>query len=250
VAREQTIRQAKALPPISEGEVPYELPERWVWTRFQTIIFEGLTGLERAKRFQSLDNQFDYFKMNNIGDNGACSWVNMVRVDANKEEVQKYKLRRGDFLFNTRNSYELVGKTCIIDKDPIEPLLFNNNILKVDFGGKLDTIYINLMFNSPVIKELLNNKKSSTTNVAAIYQGKLMELLVIIPPLAEQKAIVAKVNRLMTWCDELEAQVEQRQELLNQTMQAVKREALADTQEKESPPALAAESQAAYQNTP
>lgn len=221
---DKKIKKEKSLPSIEEDEIPYEVPDTWVWCRFQDIIYSGYTGLERSKNFQSLDYTYGYFKMNNIGDYGQCNWDKFTHVEASDDEVVKYSLKKNDFLFNTRNSYELVGKTCIIDKDYTIPLLFNNNIFKVDFGGKNDPGYINLMFSSPVIKKLLDEKKSATTNVAAIYQGKLMELLVVIPPLKEQKAIVEKVNSLMALCDELEQQIETSQTQIELLMQSCLKE--------------------------
>jgi type I restriction enzyme, S subunit len=221
---EKKIKKEKLLPPIDDEDKPCELPNSWVWCRFQHIIYSGYTGLERSKNFQSLDYTYGYFKMNNIGDYGQCNWDKFTHVEASDDEVVKYSLKKNDFLFNTRNSYELVGKTCIIDKDYTIPLLFNNNIFKVDFGGKNDPGYINLMFSSPVINKLLDEKKSATTNVAAIYQGKLMELLVVIPPLEEQQAIVEKVNSLMALCDELEQQVDNSQTQIEQLMQSCLKE--------------------------
>lgn len=61
---------------------------------------------------------------------------------------------------------------------------------------------------SPSGKIVLEEIKSGTTNVCAIYQGKLEELACPLPPLAEQKRIVAKVDELMALCDQLEQQTE------------------------------------------
>jgi type I restriction enzyme S subunit len=207
------IKKEKPLVEIMKEEIPFVLPEGWTWCRFQDVKIDAFTGLERSKNYQSFHFEFDYFKMNNIGDFGQCEWSKIVKVDASKNEVEKFKLNKGDFLFNTRNSYELVGKTCVIDKEVLKPILFNNNILKVDFGDFNSSGYINQMFNSPIIKEHLNAMKSATTNVAAIYQGKLMGLLIPIPPLEEQKAIVSTVNTLFAEVEQLEALTQERIQL-------------------------------------
>ena len=114
------------------------------------------------------------------------------------------RFRTAIFLFNTRNSYELVGKSCVFEYDGSEVVLFNNNILKVVFLDEVLPKYVNLWLNSPPGRFQLDLLKSSTTNVAAIYQGKLAQLPVPLPPTHEQERIVAKVDELMALCDELE----------------------------------------------
>ncbi len=64
---------------------------------------------------------------------------------------------------------------------------------------------MDIWFRSPTGRELIEDLKSNTTNVCAIYQGKLFSFTCPVPPLAEQHRIVAKVNALMALCDRLEA---------------------------------------------
>ena len=148
--------------------------------------------------------------MNNIGNDGQCILSDMTKVNSSEEEVKDYKLFDGDFLFNTRNSYELVGKTCVYRNEKDEIVLFNNNIYRMNFLGNLNKDFINIFFNSVVGKEGLDKLKSSTTNVAAIYQGKLMGLLISIPPFNEQERIVEKVNELMSLCNALEEKLKKK----------------------------------------
>ncbi len=199
------IRKSKLFTPESV-DGPFCLPQSWVWVDFESIKLDSHTGLERAKRLQSESNNYPYFKMNNISTTGLCDFSDITKVDASQEELEKYKLSEGDFLFNTRNSFELVGKTCVFLNPTGEIWLFNNNILKVIFGPGVNNAFANLWFQSPSGKSLLDLLKSNTTNVAAIYQGKLNTLLFPLPPLEEQKRIVAKVDELMGLIDRLEAQ--------------------------------------------
>ena len=61
-----------------------------------------------------------------------------------------------------------------------------------------------LYFNSPVGRRYFESAAKQTTNLASINATELRECPVPIPPLAEQKRIVAKVEDLMRWCDQLE----------------------------------------------
>ena len=227
LVQEKKIKKPKPLPPIEPNETPYELPNGWEWSRINHIVKVAFTGLERAKRYQSADYQYYYFKMNNIDTKGGCDLSNLTKVNASDKEVEKYKLKNDDFLFNTRNSHELVGKTCVYENRSKECVLFNNNILKIQFMGSLSQRFINLWFISPAGKKLLEKIKSSTTNVSAIYQGKLMTLPVPIPPIEEQSYIESKVDQLMALCDELEASLSQSQTDCDRLMEVAVAEILA-----------------------
>ena len=205
--KEGKIKKQEPLLPIKPEEVPYEIPAGWEWVRLGDAIFNAMTGIDRGKSLQSIEYQYPYFKMNNISNVGSCDYTQVTNINASQDERNRYSLSDGDFLFNTRNSAELVGKTCVFSRPDEENWLYNNNILKIEFSPLVDNWFANRWFNSTIGKNELNKIKSATTNVAAIYQGKLMNFLLPLPPFTEQKRIIAKVDELMALCDELEQQL-------------------------------------------
>ncbi len=185
------------------------MPKGWEWTRFEYIIDIFQTGVDKGKQFQSIDNKYYYFKMNNITNDGRCSFDTFTKVDYEGDDIDRYIINNGDFLFNTRNSHELVGKTCVFQKNSNDIWLLNNNIVRVTFLNRILPEIVNLFFISSLGKRELEKLKSSTTNVAAIYQGQLLSFIIPLPPLAEQKRIVARIDELMALCDKLGSQIEQ-----------------------------------------
>ena len=200
------IKKQEPLPEISEEEKPFQSPEGWGWVRFGVLPLEASTGLDKGKSLQSPYFEYLYFKMNNIMNDGGFDLTDVTRVDASPAEVEKYSLEDGDFLFNTRNSRELVGKTCVIRGLGNEPVLYNNNILRARLLF-VSPEFVDYWFRSFFGKQLLEKIKSNTTNVCAIYQGKFFETICVIPPLAEQLRIVAKVDELMVLCDTLKTRL-------------------------------------------
>ena len=90
-----------------------------------------MIGLVRNKASQNTQGSgIPYVKMNNINLRGDVDVEHVVYIHANEDEQKKYKLRNGDILFNTRNSYELVGKTGIV-RDSSKVRVFNNNIMRI-----------------------------------------------------------------------------------------------------------------------
>jgi type I restriction enzyme S subunit len=87
--------------------------EKWKVKIFDEVISDSMIGIVRNNKQQSPANAYRYFKMSNIRNDNGINEDSFTFVNASKDEVQRYKLENNDFLFNTRNSYELVGKTCL-----------------------------------------------------------------------------------------------------------------------------------------
>lgn len=93
----------------------HRLPNGWEWRKLDDIKTSNVIGLVRNTAEQKHSNTYKYIKMNNISNDNKFNPENIVYVDASPDEVEKFSLKKGDFLFNTRNSIELVGKSCIFD---------------------------------------------------------------------------------------------------------------------------------------
>ena len=172
--------------------------DNWEDFTFDEIIQSRLIGLVRNNKSQSDEYPYRYLKMNNIGNDNSFNESNIVNVQATPSEVEKFSLRNGDFLFNTRNSYELVGKICIFQSEAVAPTLFNNNIMRVRFTNEINPSFVALAFSSEGIVDQLEKMKSGTTSVVGIYYKSLRELRIHIPSLSEQNAIVDSLGLLMS----------------------------------------------------
>ena len=181
---------------VPNDEIPYEIPNNWVWTRLEDISYNFQVGLVKSALEQSEDKEYKYLKMNNITNDGKLTLDQLVCVDATLEEYEKFKLKKGDFLFNTRNSYELVGKNTVFDLE--EDYLYNNNILKINFYEGVNSKVISYYLNSPMGRDRLTEIKSGTTNVSAIYAKDLKKVTIPLPPIEEQKEIVRILDNIFT----------------------------------------------------
>lgn len=154
---------------------------------FEALIESNVIGLIKNSREQGDDKAWPYLKMNNITRDNRFDFSSFTCVDATAEEVNKFTLENGDFLFNTRNSHELVGKSCIYESDSNDAVLYNNNIMRVRFQSGFDARFVLLAFSSEGVVDELNRLKSGTTNVSAIYFKDLKSLVIPIPQLRSKK---------------------------------------------------------------
>ncbi|MCG2786441.1 MAG: restriction endonuclease subunit S [Anaerolineae bacterium] len=169
------------------------------------IIDSNVIGLVKNSSEQGAYKEYKYVKMNNITPKNNFDFSKYTCVDATKDEVEKYSLANSDFLFNTRNSKELVGKTCVYSNTEDGPVLFNNNIMRIRFAKTINSCFLNYQFTTKLLQEKLNLMKSGTTNVSAIYYKNLQYLPLLIPPLAEQCTIVGRLEALSAETGRLEA---------------------------------------------
>lgn len=196
------------------------LPAEWSYTSFENIIFESTTGLVRSASEQSNDKQFAYLKMNNLTVDGKFNLLDLQNVDATDSEVEKNQLLVNDFLFNTRNSPELVGKCGVWNKETDFPILFNNNLLRVRFRHTNPYI-VSYWLNSAYGKKQLRELVSATTSVAAIYQKQLFQIKVPIPPLAEQQEIVRQLDLMLAQVEQIKARLDSIPTILKKFRQSV-----------------------------
>lgn len=160
-------------------------------------------------------------KMGNLG----RGYVNLNKVEylpVGESYDESFLLNDGDFLFNTRNSLNLVGKVSIW-RSELPKALYNSNILKISFDKKLvdSSKYMNYLFNSALGLSQLSLIAKGTTSVAAIYYKELKSLIFMLPPLNEQRKILNFLDHETAKIDTLIAKQEKLIELLKEKRQAL-----------------------------
>ncbi len=218
LVKEGKIRKEKPLPPIADDDKPFDLPDGWVWCRLGDVA-DGFQYGSSAKSIK--DGKSPVLRMGNI-QGGQIDWTDLVYTN-DKDEAKKYSLTEGDLLFNRTNSRELVGKTALFDGR--REALFAGYLVRVSMLGKISPTYSNFVLNSKHHREWCDENKTDALGQSNINATKLRDFLFPLPPLAEQQAIVSRVDSLMAVIDELEKQIAERKEQAQQLMQMVLREA-------------------------
>ncbi|SIQ99540.1 restriction endonuclease subunit S [Pontibacter lucknowensis] len=224
LVKEKKIKKEKPLEPISEDEVPYTLPEGWVWCRFGDVAKEMAYGTsEKTNDF----SEVPVLRMGNITSDGKVLYHNLKFISPTIKDLPRLYLKKYDLVFNRTNSYELVGKSGVFDKNDDEFTLASYLIKATLFLDDVDVFYINNYINSSVCRQTqIEPQITQQTNQANFSGSKLKDILVPLPPHTEQEAIVAKVDQLMQLCDKLEKQIQQSKQEAEALMQSVVQEAL------------------------
>lgn len=180
-----------------------EVPQTWSWARLGELVSESLLGLVIPISLQNKKpGGTSYVKMNNISSDGILDLTSIVYVQVNHADIQKYQLKKGDILFNTRNSYELVGKTCVVKTDEM-PMVFNNNIMRIRLAEGINPFFVTYQMNSPTFRDLMIREKKATTNICALYAKDLFPLPIVVAPVEEQRRIVEEIDRCISVVNEV-----------------------------------------------
>jgi len=219
LACEQGIRLPKKRPPVSNSDMPYELPESWAWERIGNLASHVDYGT--SQKADGDTSKVPVYRMGNIAD-GKLSSANMKYVPANIDDLPRLFLHTNDLLFNRTNSYELVGKTGIF-KGPSEKSTFASYLIRIRFPESvLLSEFFTLAMNAPYFRETQIEPEIVQQCGQANFNGtKLSNTVVPVPPLKEQERIVAKIAQLMTLVDDLEQQLTESQSKAEQLMEAV-----------------------------
>ena len=169
----------------------FELPEGWEWSSVDSLVALMQYGTS-AKTSEEIDG-IPVFRMGNII-NGAIDFSNLKYLPENHNEFPGLLLESGDILFNRTNSAELVGKTAVFRNQGF-PCSFASYLIRIrlnKYSPKLFSLYLNSFFGRAWISSVV----SQQVGQANVSGAKLKTLQIPVPPLNEQKRIVAKIEEL------------------------------------------------------
>lgn len=197
------IKKEKPLPEITDDEIPFDIPESWKWIRLQDIILSISAGKSlRCNEVIPEDQEPGIIKVS------AVTW-GTFREEESKTCIslsdwnEEYRICEGDFLISRANTKKLVG-ACVIVESIRKMLMLSDKILRISFASDVDSQYLLYAMRSDVARAQIESSATGTSDsMKDISQNNIREIILPLPPLAEQKRIVAKLEELLPLCDRL-----------------------------------------------
>ncbi len=128
--------------------------------------------------------KYPYLRMNNLTYDGHLDLTNLKMIDIPDSEIEKCIVHRGDVLFNRTNSIELVGKTCVFDKD--EDMVIAGYIIRVRLKSIMLPIVLSYFMNTDALKKKLRNMAKGAVNQANINAQEFKSINIYLPPIELQ----------------------------------------------------------------
>ena len=192
---EKKIKKEKPLVEITDSEIPFDIPERWKWVSVGSVCVNIQYG---SSQKSSATGKVPVLRMGNI-QNGRLVWDKLVYT-SDDEEIAKYPLQYNDLLFNRTNSKELVGKTAIYKSE--FPAIYAGYLVRVT-PLLMCSDYLNYVMQSQFYWSYCQSVRSDAIGQSNINAEKLKRFEFPLPPLAEQKRIVEKLEKLLPLCAQL-----------------------------------------------
>jgi len=214
--KEKKIKKQKQLPPITEKDKLFELPEKWEWCRLGNL---GFTQTGTTPSTYEKDNYGDYISFVQPADIKIFG-----EIDYDVRKLSQKGLNNGRLI--NANSVLMVCIGGSIGKSAINlyDVSCNQQINTITPLAKTNPLFVQEIFQSPYFQLAVWSKASGGTT-PIVNKTKWETIVVPLAPLNEQKVIVEKVEKLFAICDKLGNEINENIIHSEQLMQAVLREA-------------------------
>lgn len=193
--KEGKIKKEKPLPDIAEDEVPFEIPESWKWVRWGELSDSIQYGYNAAAQS---NGRIKMVRISDIQDN-AVLWDRVPYCDISENEIPTYRLQNNDILFARTGG--TVGKSFLVNEVP-EEAIYAGYLIRTRYSSKLEPKYMKLFMESQLYWDQL--KSGTVATAQPNCNGKTLSKMILpLPPLVEQKRIVAKLEELLPLCERL-----------------------------------------------
>ncbi len=166
-------------------------PFRWSIGKIQDVVSDVRYGSSRPA---VEGGKYPYLRMNNITYSGELDLRDTKRIDIPDSELDKCTVRRGDVLFNRTNSKELVGKTCVYNRD--ELMVLAGFVIRVRINERIRPEVLSAFLNMDFSKRMLIGMCKTAIGQANINAKELQNIDLYIPPIELQDQFVTLKNKV------------------------------------------------------
>ena len=166
-------------------------PFRWDTGKIQDVVSDVRYGSSRPA---VEGGKYPYLRMNNITYSGELDLRDTKRIDIPDSELDKCTVRRGDVLFNRTNSKELVGKTCVYNRN--ELMVLAGFVIRVRINERIRPEVLSAFLNMDFSKRMLIGMCKTAIGQANINAKELQNIDLYIPPIELQDQFVTLKNKI------------------------------------------------------
>lgn len=210
LVKDGKIKKQKPLPPISDEEKPFELPDGWEWCLFEDVV-DIQSGITKGRNLANRKLiSIPYLRVANV-QRGYLDLSEVKEIEIPEEEKDKYHVIKGDLLITEGGDWDTVGRTTVWCHDWY--IANQNHVFKGRIIGQdIDPYWLETYMNSPYSRDYFASASKQTTNLASINKTQLRGCPVAIPPSSEAEKIMLKLNDFNELCEKLKLQIQSAQQ--------------------------------------
>lgn len=200
--KEGKIKKEKPLPEIAEDEKPYDIPDNWTWVRFGDLgsYKKGPFGsaITKSMFVPKGNGAIKVYEQKNAIQKDATLGDYYIRRDYFESKMKGFEVFPGDIIVSCAGT---IGETYVMP-DKFEQGIINQALMRMKIFEPLYIPYFLTFFDFVLKKNARSGSKGSAIKNIPPFEI-LKNYLVPIPPLAEQKRIVAKLEEILPLCERL-----------------------------------------------
>ena len=191
------LKKEKPLPEITEDEIPFEIPESWKWVRLGNVCSKVVDGDHNPPTGCGTQTDYMMLSAKNIN-NDRLVQLNDAKYLSKEtfiKEDERTNVRKDDIFLTT---VATLGRSCVYQGG--YNICFQRSVTVIT--TLILNYFLKFVFDSPYVQNSMNREATGTAQ-KGFYLKQLVALPVPIPPLDEQKRIVAKIEGLLPLCEKL-----------------------------------------------
>ena len=186
--------------------VPFEIPDNWVWTTLEEICLFLSRG--KSPKYSDTDKTYPVFAQKCNLKEGGISLEQARFLDSSTicKWSEEYKLKTGDVLVNSTGT-GTVGRTRLFHENYLKNYPFvvpDSHISVIRTTSEIKSEFVFAYISSQLIQRHLEDNLAGSTNQKELYIGVLEKLSFPLPPLAEQQRIVVEIEKWFELIDQIE----------------------------------------------
>lgn len=198
------IKKEKPLPEITEDEIPFEIPETWKWVKLGDLaLFFDAGKSPNCQKVHVKGEEWGVITTTAIQQGFFDEIQNKILPESFNVNYS-IQVKAGDILITRAGPTNRTGVACLV-KEIHYNLILSDKTLRINMTDEhIFKDYIVMVLNSPQIRQLIVGLMSGMDKQQVnISQDKYKIVLIPLPPLAEQKRIVARLEELLPLCEKL-----------------------------------------------
>lgn len=195
--KEGKIKKEKPLPEIKEDEIPFDIPESWKWVRLHSIAESIVDCPHSTPKYLDAETEYCTIDTNCINEKGDITKWRYIDADTYEARIARLTPQKDDIVYTREGS--ICRATTLPDEKKI---CLGQRVMLIRCANKVFPQFVRRMLMSPMVISKLTEQQKGI-GAKHVNVSDVCSLLFPLPPLAEQKRIVAKLEEILPLCEKL-----------------------------------------------
>lgn len=199
--KDKKIKKEKPLPEVTEDEIPFDIPASWKWVRFGELghYKKGPFGsaLTKGMFVPKSENTIKVYEQKNAIQKNANLGEYYITNEYYNAKMKGFEVFPGDIIVSCAGT---IGETYIMPEE-FEKGIINQALMRMKLMPIVYVEYFLIYFDFILKKTAIKSSKGSAIKNIPPFE-ELKSYLVAMPPVEEQKRIVAKIEELMSYVEQ------------------------------------------------